>query len=100
MFRPAPPPVGLRLAPDVFNDEFRPLDAPFDRTAVARVLPQKEVISRTLASLLLAARVTPGWAQEVRFLRIAGPVPTVIPGVAADGAITRTNATASEAVNK
>lgn len=44
-----------------------------------------------LVGALLAGRLTPASAQITRYFRIAGPVPTVISGVSANGTITWTN---------
>ena len=49
------------------------------------------IIPILLVSGLLAAQVTPVSAQHARFFRIAGPVPTTITDVTADGTVTWTN---------
>lgn len=49
------------------------------------------IIPMVLMGGLLAAQVAPATAQDARFFRIAGPVPTTITDVTADGAVTWTN---------
>jgi formylglycine-generating enzyme len=48
-------------------------------------------ISIVLVAVLFAAQATPAPAQDARFFRIAGPVPTTVTSLAADGTVTWTN---------